>query len=100
MYSNKKVVGISTISRKEHLAVQTREVVATKEVLPQVIGRGKLRQCTNVSCPCIQSHLVLGLNVVEMAHDYQPQVTRYVMDELQLLNSYDTWHGIDTCRTC
>ena len=39
MYSNKKVVGISTVSRKEHVAAQTREVVATKEVLPQVTGR-------------------------------------------------------------
>ena len=77
MYSSKKVVGISTISRKEHLASQTRKVVATKEVLPQVTGRGKLIQCTNVFWPCIQSHLVLSLNVVEVAHDYQPQVMRY-----------------------
>ena len=45
MYSNKIVVGISTVSRKEHVAAQTREVVATKEILPQATGRNKLGQC-------------------------------------------------------
>ena len=33
------------------------------------------------------------LKVVEVAHDYQAQVQKYVVDELKLLNSYDTWHG-------
>ena len=37
--------------------------------------------------------LVLELNIVEVAHDYQLQVIRYITDNLQLLNSYDTWHG-------
>ena len=41
MYSTKRVVSITTVSRKEHLTAQTREVVATKEVLPQAMGRGK-----------------------------------------------------------
>ena len=31
--------------------------------------------------------------MVEVAHDYQPQVQKYVVDELGLVNSYDTWHG-------
>ena len=35
---------------------------------------------------------VVGLNVVEVAHDYQVQV-RNVVDELGLINSYDMWHG-------
>ena len=34
-----------------------------------------------------------GLNVVEVAHDFQQQIRRYVVDDLKLLNSYDTWHG-------
>ena len=34
-----------------------------------------------------------GLHVTEVAHDFQVQVSRYVMDELGLQNSYDTWHG-------
>ena len=43
--------------------------------------------------------MIIDLKVVEVAHDYQPQVSRYVTDDLCLLNSYDTWHGnsgIDT----
>ena len=39
------------------------------------------------------TRLVLDLKVMEVAHDYQPQVTHYVTDGLHLLNSYDTWHG-------
>ena len=34
-----------------------------------------------------------GLNIVEVAHDIQQQVARYVTSDLKLLNSYDTWHG-------
>ncbi len=39
---------------------------------------------------------IVGLNIVdivEVAHDNQPVVKNYVTDELNLLNSYDTWHG-------
>ena len=32
--------------------------------------------------------------MVEVAHDYQVQVQRYITDELKLINSYDTWHGM------
>ena len=35
----------------------------------------------------------LGINIVEVAHDYQVQVQKYVTNDLKLLNSYDTWHG-------
>ena len=38
---------------------------------------------------CVHS----GLRICEVAHDYQVQVSRYVTDELGLLNSYDTWNG-------
>ena len=30
---------------------------------------------------------------MEVAHDMQLQVGRYISSELHLLNSYDTWHG-------
>ena len=83
------MVGISTVSRKEHVAAQTREVVATKEVLPQVTGRTLFFGLeSNHVC-----YYIVDLKVVEVAYDYQPQVSRYVTDDLQLLNSYDTWHG-------
>ena len=32
-------------------------------------------------------------NVVEVAHDHQVQVKNYITEDLELLNSYDTWHG-------
>ena len=40
-------------------------------------------------------HYIVGLNVVKIAHahDYQAQVQKYIVDELGLINSYDTWHG-------
>ena len=38
---------------------------------------------------------MLGLTIMEVAHDFQAQVSKYVRNELSLQNSYDTWHG--TC---
>ena len=38
--SNHKIVGISTLLRKEHATAQTRELEYTKIVLPQVVERG------------------------------------------------------------
>ena len=40
IYSTKKVVGITTISRVEHATAQTRELACIKDVLPQVLQRG------------------------------------------------------------
>ncbi|XP_064383612.1 uncharacterized protein LOC135332186 isoform X1 [Halichondria panicea] len=71
--STHKILGISTISRTEHSVAQTRELQCTKVVLPQVIAR--------------------GLNVTEVGHDMQAQVAKYVTHTLNLINSYDTWHG-------
>ena len=34
-----------------------------------------------------------GVHVVEVAHDIQAQVAKYVRETLGLVNSYDTWHG-------
>ncbi len=35
--STKRILGCSTVSRKEHICAQTREVACTKIVLPEVI---------------------------------------------------------------
>ena len=39
-FSSHKVVGISTVSRKEHPIAQTRELECTQRVIPQVQKRG------------------------------------------------------------
>ena len=36
----------------------------------------------------------IGLHVVEVAHDIQAQVAKYIRETLGLVNSYDTWHGM------
>ncbi len=41
---------------------------------------------------------VSGLNIVEVAHDNQSVVKKFVTDDLKLTNSYDTWHG--KCIEC
>ncbi|KAL5502884.1 hypothetical protein EMCRGX_G009733 [Ephydatia muelleri] len=56
--STRRIVGITTLSRPEHRVAQTREVACTEIVLPQVIAR--------------------GLNVTEVAHDYQSTIKTYV----------------------
>lgn len=38
-------------------------------------------------------YIHVGLNVTEVAHDYEPLVTRFITEELLAINSYDTWHG-------
>ena len=35
-----------------------------------------------------------GLQVIEVAHDMQLAVRRYLKQELNLVNSFDTWHGM------
>ena len=35
----------------------------------------------------------VGLNITEVAHDYQSTIKTYV-EQLGLVNSYDTWHGM------
>ena len=56
-FSNKKVIGISTLSRKEHAVAQTRELACTREVVPRVIARGV---CVCVyACVVYYSHMVM-----------------------------------------
>lgn len=41
----------------------------------------------------IDGRITPGLDVKEVAHDHQVQVSRLVTEEFGFLNSYDTWHG-------
>ena len=54
--SNHKIVGISTLSRKEHATAQTRELECTKIVLPQVVERG--------TCTCIYIIIYMYMGVL------------------------------------
>ena len=39
-------------------------------------------------------HMYADLKVVEVAHDNAATVNNYITEDLHLLNSYDTWHGM------
>ena len=98
IYSTRKILSISTVSRSMHSVAQTRELVCTKIVLPQVIDRGMYICILNEKKRrIIKKHIFLcsyiGLDVREIAHDVQSQVSHYVTSELKLQNTFDTWHG-------
>ena len=78
------------VSREEHTIAQTRELVCTKKVLPEVISRTAM--CI-IQVPTLL--LYTGQNVVEVAHNIQHSVSRYIIYSLALVNTYDTWHGED-----
>ena len=42
----------------------------------------------------INTIIRIGLNIVEVAHDIQQQVSKYIVDVMGFVNSYDTWHGM------
>ena len=44
-------------------------------------------------CTISHFHCDEGLNITEVAHDYQSTIKKYV-EELGMVNSYDTWHGM------
>ena len=74
---------------------QTRELECTKVVVPQVVARGRLQELyTHIKLYIMSIHHSPGLKVVEVAHDMQLAVGRYVKQDLKLLNSFDTWHGM------
>ena len=76
----------------QHRVAQTRELACTKIVLPQVIAQGLL-MCPNSLQFHIYVHCNEGLNITEVAHDYQCTIKQYV-EGLWMVNSYDTWHGM------
>lgn len=86
------------MSRKEHLTAQTRELQCVRQVLPQVLEKSNHTLFSSLCKLTLSvSHIVcvftLDLKVVEVAHDHQVQVKKYVTEDLELINSYDTWHG-------
>ena len=88
-YSTQRIISCVTLSRKEHAVAQTRELEATKIVVPEVNEKGtpsnyNSKQFNNYS---------LGLNVVEVAHDNCFSVKTFIIDDLNIVNSFDTWHG-------
>ena len=68
------------------------------------------RLCCRKLLPVVRSYSVLfalitvsfdeGLNVVEVAHDIAQSVSSYITKSLNLVNSYDTWHGIPSFCCC
>ncbi len=42
MYSTHKILDCVTLSRRDHICAQTRELACTKLVLPQVMARGNM----------------------------------------------------------
>ena len=74
-------------------------MACTKIVLPQVIARGLLL-CPNSLQFHIYFHSNEGLNITEVAHDYQSTIKQYA-EGLGMVNSYDTWHGmVSICFQC
>ena len=101
-----------TLSRVDHGPGQTREVECTKIVLPQVIDElgtytyiilytlYTMLKLHFISAIISRSHHIcslfvhVGVKVMEVAHDHQVCVKKFVTEELGVINSYDTWHGI------
>ena len=47
-----------------------------------------------ITCSCITStKFVIDVNIIEVAHDNAASVKNYIVGDLKLANSYDTWHG-------
>ena len=44
----------------------------------------------------VNIYMYVGLNITEVAHDIQAQVSNYVTKTLGVVNSYDTWHGTNS----
>ena len=93
-HSTHRIIGCVTLSRKEHAVAQTRELEATKTVVPQVIEKGTTSTYNSKQL----NYYSLGLNVVEVAHDNCSSVKRFIIDDLNIVNSFDTWHG-EICFT-
>ena len=85
-----KVVGIRTPSRTEHATAQTREVVATTEVLGVVKERGGVNMCLHgiMMSEAIKCSYA-GLAFTEVAHNNNVSLTKRIV-ELGYVNSYDT----------
>ena len=47
-----RILGVCTLSREEHTTAQTREVVATMDVLEEVVQKGKHTVLNCLQCLC------------------------------------------------
>ena len=88
-YSTHRIVGCVTLSKKAHAVAYTRELEATKIVL-QVIEK----RTTSTYNSKQFNYYSLGLNVFEVAHDNCSYVKRFIIDDFNIVNSFDTWHGV------
>ena len=88
--STHTIVGISTIARTEHSVAQTKELACTKHVYHKWL----LEVSLFFHIHSIDCEICTGLQVTEVAHDIEQQVSKYVVSEC-LTNSYDMWHGED-----
>ena len=95
--STKRILAYVTVSRKERAIAQTRELEATKAVLPQVLEQGGiLHACEHlllVFMVTMYMCVYTDLKIMKVAHDNATSVKSYITKDLHLLNSYDTWHG-------
>ena len=57
----------------------------------------EVRCCITVRIHYKKSEYNAGVNITEVAHDIQAQVSKYVRETLGLVNFHDTWHGTVTC---
>ena len=57
----------------------------------------EVRCCITVRIHYEKRKCNTGINITEVAHDIQAQVSKYVKETLGLVESYDTWHGTVTC---
>ena len=65
-FNTKRILSCVTVSRREHTIAQTRELEATKAVLPQALEQGGILL---VNLTCNNNTIVAGLKIVEVAHD-------------------------------
>ncbi len=78
------------MSRTDHGVAQTQEFQCTKIAVPQAIAL--VWHLFVYVLYYAKQYCNSGLNVVEVAHDMQHQVSHYVTSDLGLKNCFDTWH--------
>ena len=59
------------------------------------LGLGMVMKINFFEFSCkMYDQICLGLNIVEVAHDMQQHVKRFLTADMKLVYSYDTWHGM------
>ena len=82
---------------QEHTIAQTRELEATKALLPQVLEQGGILHACEHLLPVFMVTMYMcvytDLKIMEVAHDNATFVKSYITEDLHLFNSYNTWYG-------